>query len=129
MASNTVARFNSWKEETSMDIGLFDNFEEDGQLSMFDLGEDIENLSGPIEEAENVGNETGNKTLDTVGTAKTEGAVASGDTVAKEKTVLSMTGGNRIRKCSTCGRLLCVREEAGGYRSVCNTCGISYKVS
>lgn len=112
-----------------MDIGLFDNFEDDGQLSMFDLGEDIENLSGPIEETEIPGNETENRTKDTVEIATTEGEAASGDTVSKEKTALSMTGGNRIRKCSTCGRLLCVREEAGGYRSVCNTCGISYKVS
>ena len=31
-----------------MDIGLFDNYEDDGQLSMFDMGEDIEKLQTSV---------------------------------------------------------------------------------
>lgn len=80
-----------------MDMQLFDNFE-DGQLSMFDLGEDIENLQRPVEET----------------------------TAAQEDLPASGSAGIRIRRCSCCGRLLYVKEEAGFCSAFCNACGVSY---
>lgn len=81
-----------------MDIQLFDNYEDDGQLSMFDMGEDIENLQTPAVEEPSAG----------------EALPASG------------SAGIRIQKCSSCGKLLFVREENGCYTSACNACGIGY---
>lgn len=81
-----------------MDIQLFDNFEDDGQLSMFDMGEDIENLQTPAME----------------------------DNSVREELPASGSAGIRIQKCSSCGKLLFVREENSCYVSACNACGISY---
>lgn len=81
-----------------MDIQLFDNFEDDGQLSMFDMGEDIENLQIPVAEA----------------------------TPAAEELPTSGSAGIRIQKCSSCGKMLFVREDNGCYVSACNACGIRY---
>lgn len=81
-----------------MDIGLFDNFEDDGQLSMFDMGEDIEKLQTPVAEEASV----------------------------QEELPASGSAGIRIQKCSSCGKLLFVREENVCYVSACNACGISY---
>ena len=81
-----------------MDIGLFDNYEDDGQLSMFDMGEDIEKLQTPVAE----------------------------EASAQEELPASRSAGIRIQKCSSCGKLLFVREENECYVSACNACGISY---
>ncbi|MCM1025332.1 MAG: hypothetical protein NC432_02790 [Roseburia sp.] len=81
-----------------MDIRLFDNDEDDGQLSMFDLGEDVERLQE-----------------------------APDDRLSGEKELpVSGSAGIRISRCSSCGKMLFVREEEGGYRAVCNACQISY---
>ncbi len=69
-----------------MDIGLFENYEDDGQLSLFGAEE-------PVPEPE------------------TEGGTDV-----------------RIRSCSSCGRLLLVREDNGSFFvSECNSCGIIYR--
>lgn len=81
-----------------MDIQLFDNYEDDGQLSMFDMAEDIEMLQGSAEEA-----------------AQTDEALPA-----------SGSAGIRIQKCSSCGKLLFVKEEKECYTSACNACGIRY---
>lgn len=81
-----------------MDIRLFDNEEDDGQLSMFDLGEDAEKLQA-----------------------------VSGDSLSDEKELpASGSAGIRIGRCASCGRILFVREEEGCYRATCNACNISY---
>lgn len=78
-------------------MDFYDN-DGDGQLSMFDMAESLEDLQKPAE------SETG----------------IHGQTVAAEGV------GIRIRSCSSCGKLLYVREENGRYRAVCNACGITY---
>lgn len=80
-----------------MDMQLFDNFE-DGQLSMFDMGEDIENLQTPVEEAP----------------------------AAEEALPASGSAGIRIQRCSCCGKMLFVKEEEGCCSAFCNACGVSY---
>lgn len=81
-----------------MDIGLFDNFEDDGQLSLFGLGEDVENLR----------------------------ETDSGEEHSAEQLPSSGSAGIRIRCCSCCGKLLYVREEENCYLAACNACGVSY---
>lgn len=74
-----------------MDIQLYDNYEGDGQLSMFDLGEDLDEIQ------------------------------------KRETKEHLITHTNiRIRKCSSCGKLLHVKETEEGYMAFCNACGISY---
>lgn len=82
-----------------MDIQLFDNYEEDGQLSMFDMGEDLETLS--------------NRTDDSA--------------VTEENRNKSGHVSMRIQKCSTCGKLLFVTRKDDAYVAFCNACGISYQ--
>lgn len=73
-----------------MGIKLFDNYEEDGQLSMFGAEEQAEEAPGRQTEAE---------------------------------------GGTdiRIRSCSSCGKLLFVREGENVFFSECNNCGVRYR--
>lgn len=89
-----------------MDIQLFDNFEDDGQLSMFDMAEDLEELSNSVME------ESGPQDDAPKGAAGAKTGTAGGEI--------------RIRKCSTCGKILYVKEEGTCYSSFCNTCGIHY---
>lgn len=72
-----------------MDIQLFDNYEDDGQLSMF-------GAENPAEEP------------------------------APEESVQEGQTDIRIRHCSSCGKLLFVREQSDGCSSECNNCGIKY---
>lgn len=72
-----------------MGIELFDNYEDDGQLSMFGVEEQADEFPERVPEAES-------------GT------------------------GIRIRSCSSCGKLLFVREEEKAFFSECNNCGIRY---
>ena len=72
-----------------MDINLFDNFEDDGQLSMFGVEEQAER------------------------SAEQEPETESGM-------------GIRIKSCSSCGKLLFVREESDAFFAECNNCGIRY---
>lgn len=81
-----------------MDIQLFDNYEDDGQLSMFDMAEDIENLQAPMD----------------------------GGPETEETLPASGSAGIRIQRCSSCGKLLFVREENEYYTAACNACGIRY---
>ena len=72
-----------------MGIKLYDNYEEDGQLSMF-------------------------------GGEEQEGAPAGREDGPESGTDI------RIRNCSSCGKLLFVREEGNAFFSECNNCGIRY---
>lgn len=81
-----------------MGIRLFDNEEEDGQLSMFDLEEDAEKLQ-----------------------------TASAEALSEEKELpASGSAGIRISRCGSCGKLLFVRQEGGSWHAVCSACNISY---
>lgn len=139
-----------------MDIGLFDNFEDDGQLSLFGLGEDVEDLwetysgekrstgqSRGSKEAENA--EKVESTEKSENTEKSESAEKPEITEKPEKTEKpesageprssgevqdqlpsSGSAGIRIRRCSCCGKLLFVREEENCYLAACNACSVSY---
>lgn len=72
-----------------MGIKLYDNYEDDGQLSMFGVEEQAERSAEGEPETE------------------------------KEPDI-------RIRSCSSCGKLLFVREEEKAFFSECNNCGIKY---
>lgn len=87
-----------------MDIGLFDNFEDDGQLSLFGMGEGVEDLreTDPAEVRE------------------------ANPAEAGERLPSSGSAGIRIRQCSCCGKLLFVKEEGDCYLAACNACGVSY---
>ena len=76
-------------QENRMDIKFFDNYEDDGQLSMFGVGEQEE-----------------------------ESAELESDT--------AIGTGIRIMSCSSCGKLLFVREESDAFFAECNNCGIRY---
>lgn len=90
-----------------MDIQLYDNYEEDGQLSMF-------RYDGPEPDL-----------TDRIAGEKAAGKILEGRETADLQTV----SGNpeiRIQRCSSCGRLLFVREEDAGYTAFCNNCGVTY---
>lgn len=70
-----------------MNIRLYDNYEEDGQLSMFVEPEAVEEPKKPEPES---------------------------------------SPEIRIQRCSSCGKLLFVREEKEAFLSECNNCGIRY---
>lgn len=133
-----------------MDIGLFDNYEDDGQLSLFGLGEDVEDLwetySGekrgtePSQEPGDTGN-AGNaeSTAEPESTEKpesTEESENAGETrstgetrssgEAQDQLPSSGSAGIRIQRCSCCGKLLFVREEENCYLAACNACSVSY---
>ncbi len=79
-----------------MDIGLFDNYEEDGQLSMFGTGASAETPKPGLAQERSSGKEE-----------KPDAEV-------------------RIKRCSCCGKLLFVREEQTEFRAECNSCGVRY---
>lgn len=114
-----------------MDIGLFDNFEDDGQLSLFGLGEDVENLreTDSVEERsaeQNLGlREAGNaEEIGSAEVARSAGEIRNSG--AAQERPSSCGAGVRIRHCSCCGKLLFVREEENCYFAACNACGVSY---
>ena len=93
-----------------MDIQIFDNFEEDGQLTLFGLEEDYEELRvKQPQPKEPVSRD-----------------ILSTEMLPGEQLSDQIGAGIRIRSCSSCGKLLFVREENGGYVSACNACGIQY---
>lgn len=77
-------------------MDFYDNYG-DGQLSMFDMAESLEDLQKP-----------------------------PGESAPVESGTVSAEIGIRIRSCCSCGKLLYVREENGRYFSACNACGITY---
>ncbi len=90
-----------------MDIRLFDNYEEDGQLSMFGFGEpDIDGVEDAREDG------------DTAAGSQREGGLP--------KSPAAETFSVRIQRCQSCGRLLAVREEERGFTAFCNNCEIEY---
>lgn len=78
-----------------MDIRLFDNYEEDGQMSLFGAEEQE---FGTVERERTAENVESDRPTDI-----------------------------RIRNCSSCGKLLFVREEETAFLSECNNCGIRYR--
>lgn len=101
-----------------MDIGLFDNFEDDGQLSLFGMGEGVEDLR------ETDPGEIREKPAEVRRTDPAE----EGGKVAEAGEQLPSCGsaGIRIRQCGCCGKLLFVKEEEDCYLAACNACGVSY---
>lgn len=118
-----------------MDIGIFDNFDDDGQMTLFGLEEDFGELPEPLGQLESEGDEVQEDVRDHFGIS--EGKKGSARRGARnmieepepEKESVRGAGqdtGIRIRRCSSCGKLLFVREEGGSYYSSCNACGIQY---
>lgn len=54
------------------------------------------------------------------------GTEAPEEEAAEQKTEPEGGTGIRIRSCSSCGKLLFVREEKDAFVSECNNCGIRY---
>lgn len=86
-----------------MDINWYDNYEEDGQLSLFNMGEDMEDLR-----------ESDKKEKNKPEDGREESLLPSG------------SADIRIQRCSSCGKILCVKQEEDCYRSACNACNIQY---
>ena len=79
---------------------FFDNDDDDGQISMFDMSESVEEYVAANSKA------------------------AKGKAEPQEKT--ERTVNVRINNCSCCGRMLFVREESDAYTSNCPACGVKY---
>lgn len=132
-----------------MDIRLYDNYEEDGQLSLFgfedaDYEMEVQPLPEMAEEAvpaapvETLVSESGAIPVGSENVQKTEaGRGKAAESTEKKAVQRDMAGGAglhlapggsgiRIRKCATCGKHLFVSEVSGGYASSCNNCGIEY---
>lgn len=114
-----------------MDIRIFDNFEDDGQLTLFGLEEDFEEIQTSAEEPAKeaaAGAMPERELRDEQPQPKetASGGTRSGEMVSEEQPSAQAGAGIRIRSCSSCGKLLFVREEDGGYVSACNACGIQY---
>lgn len=125
---------------------LFDNYEEDGQLSLFsadydDWDDDWEEMSEETESEETsekqeserlekAEGDTGAKAAKAKeSTSKTLSIGAAVDTYEKAVAGLEMTGAGpsvRVKYCTSCGKLLFVKEETAGFHSECNNCGIKY---
>lgn len=125
-----------------MDIQIFDNFEEDGQLTLFGLEEDYEELRTSVRERKE---ETASESMPgrsaqgkpAAGAGELRGKQSqskepfsgeflSAEMLSGEQLSGQAGAGIRIRSCSSCGKMLFVREEGGGYVSACNACGIQY---
>lgn len=133
-----------------MDIQMFDNFDDDGQLSLFGLMDDLEEIrpldremteaSGePAERALEASEEPAGKApeaarepdgeipKESTGRQKAEREAARKEVQHIDRREPEQDGtGIRIGRCSSCGKMLFVQEEDGGYVSACNTCGIRY---
>ncbi|MCM1192053.1 MAG: hypothetical protein NC123_12225 [Butyrivibrio sp.] len=113
-----------------MDIRIFDNFEEDGQLTLFGLEEDFEELLP--KESGSGESPLGEPSFEKPSSGEPLSEEASFKKPSSEKPLSGEPSsgqagaGIRIRSCSSCGKLLFVREEGGGYVSGCNACGIRY---
>lgn len=139
-----------------MDIGIFDNFEEDGQLTLFGIEEELEELQASAREraartgkqaenaekavSENRPEEETRKAASGRRPAEEMQGTGPEELPARERTEKQIPEGRsagrqalgqgsdgiRIRSCSSCGKLLFVKEEEGSCRSECNACGIRY---
>lgn len=89
-----------------MDFNIFDNYEEDGQLSMFDMAQDYEELSPVVEEK------------------KTKYAPKQTNVI--ENDMQAGSGTVKISKCMSCGRILFVKDAGASFSATCNACGVEY---
>ncbi len=124
---------------------LFDNYDDDGQLRLFDA--DFDDWDEDWEEAEETPIEpmveevpakdsAAEKTKETPAVkqeAKEKNAEEK--TAAAQKSAKPATGVSeerytgpeiRVKYCSSCGKMLFVKEDASGYHSECNRCEIKY---
>lgn len=118
-----------------MDTQMFDNFDDDGQLSLFGLMDDLEELrplDGEMTElSERPAGEAPGAAEESAGEAperrESEGEAARKEAQRIDRRETEREGtGIRIGRCSSCGKMLFVQEENGSYVSACNTCGIRY---
>lgn len=139
-----------------MDLGIFDNFEEDGQLTLFGIEEELEELQASAREraartgkraenareavSENRPEEESRKAAAGRRLAEEMQGTGPEEQPAREKPEKQIpearsaiqqapgqiSDGIRIRSCSSCGKLLFVKEEEGSCHSECNACGIQY---
>ncbi len=93
-----------------MDIQLYDTMEDDGQLSLFGM-----NGQG-IDEPRPMEPEIKDMELKEPEIRQPEGEAQEPDAAWDV----------RIRCCSSCGKLLFVREEGDAFLSECNNCGVRY---
>ena len=131
---------------------LFDNYEEDGQLSLFSADYDDWDddwVETPEETGEAMTKEADAEEKNVIkseriksgNTTKAKAAAGSTDSAAEpkigeavdtyEKAVAGLEITNsgptvRVKYCASCGKLLFVKEETAGFQSECNNCGIKY---
>ena len=125
---------------------LFDNYEEDGQLSLFsadyddwdeeweETSEESEEKAEETEKKEEKATDTkAKKDAETVPVAERKSKAgtigAAVDTYEKAVAGLELTNAGpavRVKYCASCGKLLFVKEETAGFHSECNNCGIKY---
>ncbi len=117
---------------------LFDNYEEDGQLSLFspdyddwdeewveDAGENTAESAQGVIEGASVNEKNGAKDGEGIGVSGKVSAERKPESVSAH--VQENSGPDiRVKYCSSCGKLLFVREEATGFHSECNNCGVKY---
>lgn len=121
-----------------MDIGVFDHYEEDGQLSFFGFGEEDDGIwmPGDLEayvdpEGTTVEGPSGMRGSRGDLRKEDSGREASGEAFQKpasgnSQPVLGEPFGQGIAVCACCGRMLLVTQKEGRYVSACSKCGVTY---
>ena len=116
--------------EKEKGLRLFDNYDDDGQFRLFDADfddwdEDWEEEPAVTEEPIKEPAVAEEKTVETAPKKEVSAPkVAPPPIVPQEE---KYSGPEiRVRYCSTCGKLLFVKEDADGYHSECNHCEIKY---
>ncbi len=117
-----------------MDIGVFDHYEEDGQLSFFGFGEEDDGIWMPgdleaygdldgtiVEESSGVeGSREGSSGKEVPGETFQKPASGNSQPIPDE------SPGQGIAVCACCGRMLLVTQKEGRYVSTCSKCGVTY---
>lgn len=131
---------------------FFDNYEEDGQLSLFSADYDDWDEDWVEEPESGEAVAANSEHPETDGKSRVAGAAADGvfpaDVAGRVKVAVTAdrSAGKkmgtetadsfgstenagpdiRVKYCACCGKLLFVREETAGFRSECNNCGVKY---
>lgn len=117
-------------------IRFYDNYEDDGQLSLFCYDDSELAFSESPAEEERMEDESLKRQPETELSAKKQAVKEQPAKVrqTEEKTISGASElqaaaggfGIRIRRCGSCGKQMFIREETGGYAASCNNCGIEY---
>lgn len=125
-----------------MDFRIFDNDEEDGQLSFFNMDNDMfaseddyeVDAESPSAAKESVSEKKAESERDedeesaTASHEKKSAESAPAASAPLSSAIIPSTGAARISRCQCCGKMLFVREEADGFHAHCNNCEVSYQI-